>query len=112
MVSNGACSESGGCWVLFWVAYAGTWWPRMVPLSRSKPGLAVPPEGDGLRGFIIVKPVIERLSLYQALPPGCRLRSGRFDHLPVLESLFFAGPKKSNPKKWPAEREPRSIARG
>jgi hypothetical protein len=35
------------------------------------------------------------------LPPGCRLRGGRFTLLPEGESLFFAGPKKSNPKKWP-----------
>ena len=31
--------------------------------------------------------------LVVALSPGCRLRSGRFDRLPPLESLFFAGPR-------------------
>jgi hypothetical protein len=30
-----------------------------------------------------------------------RLRGGRFVCLPAAESLFFVGPKKSNPKKWP-----------
>jgi hypothetical protein len=40
-------------------------------------------------------------SLIVAFPRSGRLRSGRFDLLPPLESLFFAGPKKSNPKKWP-----------
>ena len=34
-----------------------------------------------------------------AMSRVCRLRSGRFVCLPAAESLFFVGPKKSNPKK-------------
>ena len=37
-------------------------------------------------------PVLCRLVV--ALSPGCRLRSGRFDRLPALESLFFCWPKR------------------
>src|SRR5579859_2334561 len=37
-----------------------------------------------------------------AVRPGCRLRGGRFDRLPALESLFFCWPKrKVTQRKWP-----------
>ena len=37
-------------------------------------------------------------------PPGCRLRSGRFDRLPPLESLFSCWPKrKVTQREWPLE---------
>jgi len=39
-----------------------------------------------------------------AIPPACRLRGGRFDRLPPLESLFFCWPKrKVTQRKWPEE---------
>ncbi|MET3653812.1 hypothetical protein ABIC75_003549 [Dyella japonica] len=41
---------------------------------------------------------------YAAISPACRLRSGRFDRLPPLESLFFCWPKrKVTQRKWPLE---------
>jgi len=41
---------------------------------------------------------------FMALPPACRLRRGRFDRLPPLESLFFCWPKrKVTQRKWPEE---------
>jgi hypothetical protein len=40
--------------------------------------------------------------LVVALRPECRLRGGRFDRLPPLESLFFCWPKrKVTQRKWP-----------
>ena len=43
-----------------------------------------------------------RLSSIVALPRSGRLRSGRFDRLPPLESLFFCWPKrKVTQRKWP-----------
>jgi len=37
-------------------------------------------------------------------PPACRLRGGRFDRLPPLESLFFCWPKrKVTQREWPSE---------
>ncbi len=38
----------------------------------------------------------------RTFPPACRLRGGRFDRLPTLESLFFCWPKrKVTQRKWP-----------
>ena len=48
-----------------------------------------------MRAFLVVIPAkagIQGLSLLLAWSPGCRLRSGRFDRLPTLESLFFCWP--------------------
>src|SRR5579859_252353 len=43
------------------------------------------------------------------LSPACRLRSGRFDRLPTLESLFFCWPKrKVTQRKWPLRAKARS----
>jgi len=40
---------------------------------------------------------------FVVLPPACRLRGGRFDRLPPLESLFFCWPKrKVTQRKWPS----------
>ena len=47
---------------------------------------------------------------FVALPRSGRLRSGRFDRLPPLESLFFCWPKrKVTQRKWPLELKAHSV---
>src|SRR6202012_4924662 len=71
---------------------------------------------EGRKRFTTAELVIQHRRLWSSprtLSQGCRLRSGRFDRLPTLKSLFFCWPKrKVTQRKWPLEREPRSIARG
>jgi hypothetical protein len=74
--------------------------PR-APLSGCRLIASVPPTQRERRAALLFarRPCVGRdpepRLLVVALPPACRLRGGRFDRLPPLESLFSCWPKRS-----------------